>query len=126
MSLAALIHRSRMGKNAPAVDPYEGWKFGYRFNSVGETAHANSVITCAYSVNAGDSIRCFTTIDGTNRAAFAFTDGSNGATLGWLNGAFTIPAGKNQIKVSLNSNALDTSYILNETTGKYLYKGKNV
>lgn len=111
----------------------DDWVFGYRFNTIGQTAQASCCITTMIPVNVGDSIRtCIPESGDANLGVFGYANESDtGSWILWAergdrNGGFTIPSGVNFIRVSLFINRLESTFLFNNTTGKFLYKGINV
>ena len=110
-----------------------GWVFGYRFNTVGQTAQASCCITTMIAVSGGDIIQtCIPNYGDANIGVFGYEDEfDTGHWFQWagrgdLNGRINVPNGINFIRVSLFISVLDTTFLYNMTSGKYLYKGKDV
>lgn len=110
----------------------EGWKFDIRYNSGGETAASGCCVTKYYDVNPGDVIRYIVGNPTPNLGIFYMTNQSTKKFLQWATKQntyaynVTMPSDCVQVSFSMATSRLDYNYLLNTTTGKYLYKGKLV
>ena len=110
----------------------EGWKFDVRYNSYGETAASGCCVTKYYDVNPGDVIKYIVGSPSPNLGVFYMTNQGTKKFLGWaykhttVAGNVTMPNNCVQVSFSMDTNRLDYNYVLNTTTGKYLYKGRLV
>ena len=117
------------GKVKEDLSNTDGWLFDYRLNSVGEVASNGCCITRKYDVSAGDELSIDNKWSGANLGVFAYDSNGQGVFIKFVyrpTEIVTIPANCTTVRVSMKSAYLDDEYIFNQTTGKYLYKGKNV
>lgn len=113
----------------PTVDysSTDGWEFGYRFNGGGKVAAAPCCITRYYEVQPGDVIRYSVGDSGYNQGIRYNTSSGSNEFLQWADGSrVTAPSGCVSIAFTMATSKIATCYLLNTTTGQYLYKGKNV
>lgn len=113
----------------PPVDysSTDGWEFGYRFDGDGKVAAAPCCITRYYEVQPGDVIRYVVGNSGYNQGIRYNTSSGSNNFLQWADGSrVTAPSGCVSIAFTMATSKIGTCYLLNTTTGQYLYKGKNV
>ena len=128
----SMLRRRALIASHKAPDIFDGFIFGKRLNSVGETAASNCCITKWYNVKTGDRLRY---IIGAPEINLVFwvqdTQGiehfgewltrSNTESMNYIMKLDCVKA-----RFSMSVDNLDNNYIYNVTTGEYLFKGKNV